>query len=124
MKAAIARIEDARLSGLRVSADVYPYIASGTGLDASMPPWLFDGGMEAGIARLQDPVTRRRAITEMQGKGEPCGAAADDQDVAGQGFVHGGTCVEEEGRRGRRRPCYNILLAIIRTISDTPGLRG
>jgi N-acyl-D-amino-acid deacylase len=70
MAAAIARIEAARLSGLRVSADVYPYIASGTGLDASMPPWLFDGGMEAGIARLSDPATRRRVIAEMQGKGD------------------------------------------------------
>ncbi|ODU21609.1 MAG: aminoacylase [Sphingomonas sp. SCN 67-18] len=70
MATAIARIEAARQSGLRVSADVYPYIASGTGLDASMPPWLFDGGMEAGIARLQDPATRRRAIADMQGKGD------------------------------------------------------
>ncbi|MCW0197769.1 amidohydrolase family protein [Sphingopyxis sp.] len=70
MAAAIARIEAARRSGLRVSADVYPYIASGTGLDASMPPWLFDGGMEAGIARLKNPATRRRVVAEMQGKGD------------------------------------------------------
>src|SRR3546814_19270315 len=55
-------------SDLAVSADVYPYIAAGTGLDASMPPWLFDGGMEAGIARLDDPSTRRRAIADMQTK--------------------------------------------------------
>ncbi|PQM28193.1 aminoacylase [Sphingopyxis lindanitolerans] len=70
MATAIARIEAARVAGLRVSADVYPYIASGTGLDASMPPWLFDGGIDAAIARLNDPATRRRVIAEMQGKGD------------------------------------------------------
>src|SRR3546814_12906585 len=66
MAIAIDRIETARRAGQAVSADVYPYIAAGTGLDASMPPWLFDGGMEAGIARLDDPATRRRAIADMR----------------------------------------------------------
>lgn len=69
MATAIGRIETARVSGLSLSADVYPYVAAGTGLDASMPPWLFDGGMEAGLERLQDPAIRRRVIAEMQGKG-------------------------------------------------------
>src|SRR3546814_20464934 len=59
MAIAIDRIETARRAGQAVSADVYPYIAAGTGLDASMPPWLFDGGMEAGIARLDDHATRQ-----------------------------------------------------------------
>src|SRR3546814_8388908 len=70
MAIAIDRIETARRAGQAVSADVYPYIAAGTGLDASMPPWLFDGGMEAGIARLDDPATRRRALADLPTKGD------------------------------------------------------
>ena len=53
-------IEDARRSGLKITADMYTYPAGGTGLDASMPPWVWDGGREAGYKRLQDPDTRRK----------------------------------------------------------------
>ena len=53
-------IEDARRSGLKITADMYTYTAGGTGLDASMPPWVWDGGREAGYKRLQDPDTRRK----------------------------------------------------------------
>src|SRR4030095_5682937 len=39
---------------------MYTYPAGGTGLDASMPPWVWDGGREAGYKRLQDPETRKK----------------------------------------------------------------
>ncbi|HEY5444413.1 MAG TPA: amidohydrolase family protein, partial [Pyrinomonadaceae bacterium] len=42
------------------TADMYTYPAGGTGLDASLPPWVFDGGREAAYKRLQDPVTRQK----------------------------------------------------------------
>ncbi|HEX6188274.1 MAG TPA: D-aminoacylase, partial [Pyrinomonadaceae bacterium] len=53
-------IQDARRQGLKITADMYTYTAGGTGLDASMPPWVWDGGREAGYRRLQDPDTRRK----------------------------------------------------------------
>lgn len=53
-------IENARRQGLKITADMYTYTAGGTGLDASMPPWVWDGGREAGYKRLQDPDTRRK----------------------------------------------------------------
>src|SRR3546814_18438987 len=84
MAIAIDRIETARRAGQAVSADVYPYIAAGTGLDASMPPWLFAGGMEAGIARLDDPATRRRAIAAQPSQGAwgtSMGKSDPDQDT-------------------------------------------
>jgi N-acyl-D-amino-acid deacylase len=56
----IRMIEDARLQGVKITADMYTYPAGGTGLDASMPPWVFDGGPEAAYKRLQDPATRKR----------------------------------------------------------------
>jgi N-acyl-D-amino-acid deacylase len=60
MDQAIKLIEDARRQGLKISANMYTYTAGGTGLDASMPPWVFDGGREAAYQRLQDPVTRKK----------------------------------------------------------------
>ena len=53
-------IRNARRQGLKITADMYTYTAGGTGLDASMPPWVWDGGREAGYKRLQDPDTRRK----------------------------------------------------------------
>jgi N-acyl-D-amino-acid deacylase len=62
----IGMIEKARGSGVRISADMYTYTAGATGLDAAMPPWVQDGGLEAWIARLKDPVVRARVISEMR----------------------------------------------------------
>jgi N-acyl-D-amino-acid deacylase len=60
MDQVIAIIEEARRQGLKITADMYMYPAGGTGLDASMPPWVFDGGPEAAYKRLQDPDTRKK----------------------------------------------------------------
>ena len=65
--AAIAKVNAARASGLRVSADMYTYAASSTGFDAAFPTWMQDGGLESWIVRLKDPAARERAITEMKG---------------------------------------------------------
>jgi len=60
MDQVIAVIEEARRQGLKITADMYMYPAGGTGLDASMPPWVFDGGPEAAYKRMQDPDTRKK----------------------------------------------------------------
>ncbi len=60
MDAVIAKVEAARAQGLRITADMYTYTAGSTGLDASMPPWVLDGGYEAGYRRLRDRETRAR----------------------------------------------------------------
>jgi N-acyl-D-amino-acid deacylase len=62
----IARVEAARAAGVRVSANMYPYTASGTGFDVAMPPWVRQGGDDAWIKRLQDPVLRARLVREMR----------------------------------------------------------
>jgi len=62
----IAKIEAARASGVRVSANMYTYTAGATGLNAGMPPWVQDGGLEAWIARLKDPAIRARVVAEMK----------------------------------------------------------
>jgi N-acyl-D-amino-acid deacylase len=61
----IATIDKARAAGVRISADMYTYTAGATGLDAAMPLWVQDGGLESWIARLKDPAVRARVIAEM-----------------------------------------------------------
>ncbi len=65
LDAAITRIEAARKSGVRITADMYTYVAGATGLDASMPTWVQDGGYDAWVARLKDPAIRARVVAEM-----------------------------------------------------------
>jgi N-acyl-D-aspartate/D-glutamate deacylase len=69
MPQAVAAIEAARARGLDVSADIYPYIASGTGLDATLPNWVHAGGNDSLLARLRDPATRARIRAELAGPG-------------------------------------------------------
>jgi N-acyl-D-amino-acid deacylase len=59
-------VESARSSGVRISANMYTYTAGATGLDAAMPLWVQDGGLEAWIARLRDPAVRAKVIAEMR----------------------------------------------------------
>jgi N-acyl-D-amino-acid deacylase len=66
----VARIEAARARGLRITADMYTYVAGATGLDAAMPLWVQAGGQEAWIARLRDPAIRARVAAEMRRRGE------------------------------------------------------
>jgi len=63
---AIAKIEQARAQGTRITADMYDYVAGATGLDAAMPTWVQDGGYDKWVERLKDPATRARVIAEMQ----------------------------------------------------------
>ena len=68
LDAVIQRVEAARASGARVSANMYTYTAGATGLDAAMPPWVRAGGYDAWAARLKDPKIRARVIAEMKVK--------------------------------------------------------
>ncbi len=70
LDSALAKIEAARAAGLRITADMYTYPASSTGLDATMPTWVQEGGEEAWIARLRDPAVRARLKREMAGEGD------------------------------------------------------
>ena len=62
----IQKIDSARAKGLKITTDMYTYTAGATGLDASMPPWVQEGGLEQWIQRLKDPQIRKRVIKEMQ----------------------------------------------------------
>jgi N-acyl-D-amino-acid deacylase len=61
----IARVEEARFQGLRITADMYTYTAASTGLDATMPPWVQEGGLKEWVGRLKNPEIRKRVAEEM-----------------------------------------------------------
>jgi N-acyl-D-amino-acid deacylase len=61
----IRRIEAARSRGLAVTADIYTYHASSTGLTIELPGWVKEGGHEAMVERLHDPEIRARLKDEM-----------------------------------------------------------
>jgi N-acyl-D-amino-acid deacylase len=62
---AVAMVERARAGGLQITADVYTYPAGATGLNASIPPWVQEGGFEASVERMKDPALRERIAAEM-----------------------------------------------------------
>jgi N-acyl-D-amino-acid deacylase len=65
LDALVQKVEAARAEGLAITADMYNYTAAATGLDASMPPWVQEGGLNEWVKRLQDPAIRRRVKAEM-----------------------------------------------------------
>ncbi|MYC24239.1 MAG: D-aminoacylase [Caldilineaceae bacterium SB0662_bin_25] len=78
MPSTIARIEEARAQGLDVTADMYPYAASGTGLSSLLPTWTAaDGNF---FENLEDPGVRARIRKEM----------LDDPASNGQPSTRGG----------------------------------
>jgi N-acyl-D-amino-acid deacylase len=62
----IAKIDAARADGVRITTDMYLYTAGATGLDAAMPPWVQEGGLQEWRRRLADPATRARVEQEMR----------------------------------------------------------
>jgi N-acyl-D-aspartate/D-glutamate deacylase len=66
MDKVIQKVDSARAAGHRITADMYTYPAGATGLDASMPPWVQEGGLPEWIKRLKDPAIRAKVVREMK----------------------------------------------------------
>ena len=62
----VRKIDSARTAGLKITTDMYTYVAGATGLDASMPPWVQEGGYEKWAERLQDSEIRQKVLQEMR----------------------------------------------------------
>ncbi len=65
MMQAVAIIDSARAAGIDITADQYPYIASGTGLAAMLNTWVQEGGPDSMVVRLRDPAIRARLKQEL-----------------------------------------------------------
>ncbi len=64
----VRRVEAARAEGLAITANMYTYTASFTGLSSVVDNWAHAGGREALLGRLRDPEMRRRIIAEIEGR--------------------------------------------------------
>ena len=87
MPSVIARINAARAEGIDVTTDMYPYIASGTGLSSCLPPWAAAGGKF--FDNLRDPEMRakiREATLNPSGDWEAQVATAGVENVMPVGF--------------------------------------
>jgi N-acyl-D-amino-acid deacylase len=84
MAQAIARINQVRKAGQDVTADVYPYTASGTGLTAMLPNWVAEGG---GLyEKLREPEVRARIRAELEGPNPDVDTRSRAEHVMPVGF--------------------------------------
>ncbi|MGH9314950.1 MAG: N-acyl-D-amino-acid deacylase family protein [Vicinamibacterales bacterium] len=79
-------VDEARARGLNVSACQYPYTAGGTGLAASLPGWVQEGGRERMLERLRDLSLRPKIRDEIQTKLPGEGFDGAENLVAGSTF--------------------------------------
>ncbi|HEU5042381.1 MAG TPA: D-aminoacylase [Gemmatimonadales bacterium] len=62
----LAKVDSARRAGLRITADMYTYPASSTGITTLFPDWTAAGGFDSLLARLRDPAVRARVEAEAE----------------------------------------------------------
>ena len=122
--AAIAKIEAARAAGLKISADMYTYTAGATGLAASMPPWVQDGGNEAMLKRLKDPATVERIKKEMVQPGIELGKSLPSRRARRRPSRQPDRAVAEAADRQDGRGGRQAARGQPRTGGDRPGARG
>ncbi len=65
MPKVVGMIQAARDAGQDVSANMYPYVAGGTALASSLPPWVADGGIAKLLERIKDPAVRTKIKQEL-----------------------------------------------------------
>ena len=112
LDAVIRKVDSARNAGLRITADMYTYPASSTGLDAAMPTWVQEGGHKAWVARLRDPAIRARVVAEMRG-----GTTGWDNAFANAGGPEGVLLVSF--RQDSLRPLIGKTLAEVARMRGT-----
>jgi N-acyl-D-amino-acid deacylase len=121
MASAIELIEEARATGVVVTANVYPYEAGATGLDACIPPRFHDGGPEAMRTRLRDPQVRGEIKTLLAQPGADwenalLGAGGPDGILLLGGLTtesNGRTLQQVADRRGDADPVDTLIDLVI-----------
>jgi N-acyl-D-amino-acid deacylase len=78
------KIDSARKAGLKITANMYPYLASGTGLTSRLPTWILEGGGKEMRRRLKNPAIKKKVLFEME-KGIPY-KNSDPENVVITGF--------------------------------------
>jgi N-acyl-D-amino-acid deacylase len=132
----IARVETARAAGMRITADMYNYIASSTSLASNFPAWAHEGGRLALLARLKDPASRERIKQEMAvtgGEWESHLAAAGPENImlagcrseklkALMGMTLSQITAARGGATGGRGPADETLIDLVLEDEGSPSL--
>ena len=71
MDSVFAMINTARKNGLKISADMYTYPASSTGLHVQLPNWVRQDGIPKAVERLSDPQLKKRIINDIVWEHQP-----------------------------------------------------
>ncbi len=117
-QAVLDAVNAARAAGQQVTADQYPWLASGSSLDASLlPRWAVDGGAPALLKRLDDPATLARIRDEMQENMRRRGGAKSLL-LIGEGFDWTGKTLEQMAQQWQMDP-RDAALRIIRQSIET-----
>ena len=80
----LAKIDSAQKAGLKITANMYTYNASGTSITARLPTWVQEGGLRDMRKRLRNPAMRKRLLRDME-QGIPS-RNSDPKDVMLMGF--------------------------------------
>ncbi len=123
----IAKIDSAQKNGLKISANMYPYNASGTGLTARLPTWVQEGGVGPMCKRLKNPVTRKKVLYDLD-HGIPT-KNSDPKDVMILGFrkdslnkLYKGSRLNEIARRHGKNANETMLDLIVADRSSIPAI--
>ncbi len=88
MHEVIARVEAARADGIDVTSDMYPYVASGTGLASVLPPWAeADGRLWDNLADPDARARMRRDIERGEDDWENIGRNAGPERIRPVGLL-------------------------------------
>jgi N-acyl-D-amino-acid deacylase len=87
MPRALAQLEAARLAGVDVSFDMYPYLAGSSYILQLLPPEALEGGLSALIAKLADPQARERLRQAVEETNSDLHAAKSKVAMIGWGNV-------------------------------------
>jgi N-acyl-D-amino-acid deacylase len=109
--AMLDKVRAAQASGVRITADQYPYVAGSTMFGAILPPWAHDGGTEATLARLASADERARLRADLERPGPnawdsfwqwtgPDGIVVSDVPSGRRPEVVGKTVAEAAGAAG------------------------
>ena len=116
---AIAIVRAARAEGLRVTADQYPYTASGTGLGAALlPRWAEADGRDSLLARIANPEVRARMVREMEDNLRRRNGADALLITGGDSALRGKTLAQIAAARGKSP--IDAALEVI--VESSPGV--
>jgi N-acyl-D-amino-acid deacylase len=121
------KIDSARKSGLKLTANMYPYIASGTGLTSRLPNWVQEGGAKEMRKRLRNPSIRKKVLYEMD-KGIPY-KNSDPENVILMGFrldslnrLYKGKRLSEVAKRHGKNADETVIDLVVRDKSRIEAL--